>query len=117
MDHALMLFFMNHMAVTSVEHENVQKFLGDPTQHFDLVIAEWILAGIYQAPLIYFSTVEPHWMILSLVDEYLNPSYNGWVVPEVPPFTSGQRVWELLSTIKVAAVRDTYVDNIRKIPN
>ncbi|KOB69154.1 UDP-glucosyltransferase [Operophtera brumata] len=109
MDHAVLLFIMNHIAGTTLEHENVQKVIGDQTQHFDLVIVEWILAAIFQAPLIYVSTVEPHWLILSLVDEYLNPSYNGCVVFEVPPFTFGQRLWELLSTIKITAVRDTIV--------
>lgn len=47
MDYAVMLFFTNQMAVASVEHENVQKFLGDSTQHFDLIIAEWMFNELY----------------------------------------------------------------------
>lgn len=47
MDHAVILFIMNHIAGTTVEHENVQKVLGDPTQNFDLIIAEWMFSELY----------------------------------------------------------------------
>ncbi|XP_046972134.1 UDP-glucosyltransferase 2-like [Vanessa cardui] len=81
----------------------VQTLLSDKTQQFDVVIAEWVFSdvyagfsGVFNCPLIWFSPVEPHWMILQLVDEIPNPSYTVDILSgNVPPLTFSQRLMEL----------------------
>lgn len=40
--------------------------------------------------------MEPHWMVLQLIDEIPNPAYNVDIMSHnAPPLTFAQRVWEL----------------------
>lgn len=58
-------------------------------------------AGVYDCPLIWFSTLEPQWMLLQTVDEMPNPAYStDMFSKEIPPFTFVQRVRELLIKIE-----------------
>ncbi|XP_053615388.1 UDP-glycosyltransferase UGT5-like [Plodia interpunctella] len=99
--------------------QSVQKLLSDTTITFDVVISEWAftdsysgLGAIFNCPFIWFSTVEPHSMILGLIDESLNPSY----VPNIrssitPPFGFITRVKELLLQLTFTAFDLFYLTN------
>lgn len=51
---------------------------------------------MFECPLIWFSTMEPHWMVLQLVHEATNPSYTPALLSRnLPPFTFAQRLEEL----------------------
>ncbi|XP_046972156.1 UDP-glucosyltransferase 2-like [Vanessa cardui] len=97
----------------------VQALLSDKTQQFDVVIAEWmfneVFAGfsaVFNCPLIWLSPSEPHWMILQLVDEIPNPSYNVDILSgNVPPLTFTQRVMELGSQI-IGKLLKIYISGI-----
>ncbi|XP_063832465.1 UDP-glucosyltransferase 2-like [Ostrinia nubilalis] len=87
----------------TMQNPQVQEMLNDPKQTFDVVVAEWMFseiyagfAAVYGCPLIWLSSVEPHTMILQLVDESLHPAYNpGLMSSSAPPFTFMERVKEL----------------------
>ncbi|CAK1545458.1 unnamed protein product [Leptosia nina] len=91
----------------TLANPNVQNMLKDKTQRFDAVISEWMFtevyagfSAVYQCPLIWLSTVEPHWMVLQIIDEAPNPSYTpDCQTYHVPPFNFWQRVVELLNII------------------
>ncbi|XP_039759907.1 UDP-glucosyltransferase 2-like [Pararge aegeria] len=88
----------------TLEHPNLQKLIRDRNQKFDAVITEWMFnevyagfAGVFDCPLIWFSTVQPHWMVVRLVDEVPNPAYTVDILSDnIPPLTFLQRVAELL---------------------
>ncbi|XP_068619914.1 UDP-glucosyltransferase 2-like [Battus philenor] len=57
-----------------LQHDNAYKLLEDTKETFDLVIAEWLfsdmytgLAALYDCPFIWFSSTEPHWMLLRTI--------------------------------------------------
>ncbi|XP_050682422.1 UDP-glucosyltransferase 2-like isoform X2 [Leptidea sinapis] len=93
---------------STVANHNVQNMLRDPTQKFDVVISEWLyaelyagFAAVYDCPNIWFSSLEPHWMVLRLIDEMPNPAY----VPDSlssksPPLAFMERVEELYNSIR-----------------
>ncbi|KAH9636338.1 hypothetical protein HF086_012603 [Spodoptera exigua] len=84
------------IANRSLTHENVQKFLMDPNEKFDLVIAEWLFAAIFNCPYIWSSSMEPHPVVLDLIDEVGNPAYfPDHMSPVSPPLTFTERVSEL----------------------
>ncbi|XP_053615383.1 UDP-glucosyltransferase 2-like isoform X2 [Plodia interpunctella] len=97
---------------------NLVNFLSDTTQKFDVIVAEWMFTDVYigfsyvyDCPFIWLSTIEPHWIILSLIDENVNPAY----VPDslsnnVPPFNFANRVKELALQTMGRAFRFFYLD-------
>nr|ANI22002.1 UDP-glycosyltransferase 40F3 [Spodoptera exigua] len=94
---------MMNIAAMTLEHRDVQKLMKDPQQKFDVIIGEYMFADLYstfpavfQCPYIWFSTIEPHWMIVNLVHGPMNPAYNGdYMHANIPPFSFMQRVQEL----------------------
>ncbi|XP_039760006.1 UDP-glucosyltransferase 2-like [Pararge aegeria] len=92
-----------NMSRNTLEHPNLQKLIRDKNQKFDAVITEWLFhevftgfAAVFDCPLIWFSTVQPHWMVVRLVDEIPNPAYTVDILSDnVPPLTFKQRVEEL----------------------
>ncbi|XP_026328029.1 UDP-glucuronosyltransferase 2B15-like [Hyposmocoma kahamanoa] len=98
---------MLNLSNSTYTSENVQKIIMDPLQKFDAVIGEWLFsemssgfAALFDCPLIWFSTMEPHWMVTKLIDERLHPAYNpDWTTKHLPPFTFKQRVQELWNQI------------------
>ncbi|XP_026332312.1 UDP-glucuronosyltransferase 2B4-like [Hyposmocoma kahamanoa] len=107
------LLALNNSTYTN---ENVQKFLMDPSQKFDAVIVEWLfadlscgLSAVFNCPLIWFSTVEPHWIVTRLIDERLNPAYNAdCMTGNLPPFTFKERVHELWNQIFIGFFLDYF---------
>ncbi|XP_050355017.1 UDP-glucosyltransferase 2-like [Nymphalis io] len=108
------------MSKKAISNEKIQELLSDKSQQFDVIIAEWMLnevyagfAGIYNCPFIWFSTVEPHWMVLQLVDEMPNPSYTSNIMSAtVPPLSFPQRITELGVQIMGKLFQNWYVSGI-----
>ncbi|KAH9636331.1 hypothetical protein HF086_012596 [Spodoptera exigua] len=96
------------MASHTLGNPNVQKFLKNPNQQFDVIIGEYMFSDLYssfqavfQCPFIWFSTIQPHWAILNMVHGPLNPSYNSdYIIGNVAPFTFKERVYELWVQLK-----------------
>ncbi|OWR54771.1 UDP-glucosyltransferase precursor [Danaus plexippus plexippus] len=105
--------------LSSAGHE---KLLSDKNEYFDVLIIEWMftevyagLSNVYNCPYIWFSSVEPHWMILDLVDESPNPSYNADITSDsVPPFSFLQRVKELSFQALGRLLRYYYTSSVEK---
>lgn len=58
------------------------------------------LSAVFDCPFIWFSTIEPHWMITSIVDEVLHPAYNAdFLNGRLPPFSFSERVHELWTLV------------------
>lgn len=81
-DHIFMMSIMHDFWKKTIELKVMQDFLSDPKEHFDVVIAEWLytefgagIAPVFNCPLIWSSSMDPHSFVLSLVHEHLNPSY------------------------------------------
>ncbi|XP_026763807.2 UDP-glucosyltransferase 2-like [Galleria mellonella] len=115
-----MIQVMSGLFEATIQNPNVVKILNDTNQRFDAVISEWMfndaysgLATIFDCPFIWFSSIEPHWIILSLIDESTNPAY----VPDsmssiIPPFNFKERVSGLFAQLFGAALRFFYTDGI-----
>ncbi|CAK1545460.1 unnamed protein product [Leptosia nina] len=81
----------------------VQKLLSDRSQKFDLIVAEWLfhdlnagIGAVYDCPFIWLSSLEPHWMVLRLIDDMPNPAYvSNFASNNAPPFTFRERLEEL----------------------
>ncbi|XP_063620709.1 UDP-glucosyltransferase 2-like [Cydia splendana] len=98
-------------------HEDVQQLMLDPKEEFDLVVIEWLfneflvgLSTVFNCPFIWLSSLEPHGLVLSLIDEWTDPSY----VPDVhsraiPPFTFAQRIRELWSIVRHKYIRWQFI--------
>ncbi|GBP21532.1 Probable RNA-directed DNA polymerase from transposon BS [Eumeta japonica] len=86
----IMAFMGPGFALGVLEHENVQKFLADTTQEFDVVIVEWFFTNVFSG------SVDPHREVLELIDEPSNPAYTSSILTTViPPFDFFDRVNEL----------------------
>ncbi|KAJ0172131.1 hypothetical protein K1T71_012104 [Dendrolimus kikuchii] len=114
---AIAVIFLTQIHRTTMENENVQKFIKDPKQQFDVILAEWMyselysgLSAVYDCPLIWFSSLPPHWMILNLIDENANAAYTPDSVSlNLPPFNFFQRFREVFIQILTSAVRELYM--------
>ncbi|KAJ8711862.1 hypothetical protein PYW08_008816 [Mythimna loreyi] len=106
-DMYLMYKTMMIIANRSITHENIQNFLMDTNERFDLVVSEWLyhhmfsgFAAIYNCPFIWSSSMEPHPIVLSLIDEVGNPAYfPDHMSPVSPPLTFSQRIGELWNVL------------------
>ncbi|GBP42171.1 UDP-glucuronosyltransferase 2B15 [Eumeta japonica] len=59
--------------------------------------------ALFQCPLIWSNPLDPHWMILKLIDEIPNPAYTSDLSSNnMPPFSIKQRLEELWTQIKVS---------------
>ncbi|XP_050682426.1 UDP-glucosyltransferase 2-like isoform X6 [Leptidea sinapis] len=105
---------------STVANHNVQNMLRDPTQKFDVVISEWLyaelyagFAAVYDCPLIWFLTVEPHWMVLRLIDEATNPAYSTDVLAKYlsTPLSFVQRLGSLYDRIYTYYLYHSFVYN------
>ncbi|CAK1594081.1 unnamed protein product [Parnassius mnemosyne] len=93
-----------NVSKATLENRDVAKMIYNPNFKFDLVIAEWMISevyagfsALYDCPFIWFTTLEPHWMIFSLTDEASNPAYTTTPMStNITPFTFKQRVQELI---------------------
>ncbi|XP_073959119.1 UDP-glucosyltransferase 2-like isoform X1 [Choristoneura fumiferana] len=96
------------VANSTLMNDQVQRLMHDPKEQFDVVIVEWLfselfvgLASVFNCPLIWSSSLEPHGKILSLIDDDPNPAYVPDIMSDIlPPFTFSQRVIELWKLIK-----------------
>ncbi|XP_073959121.1 UDP-glucosyltransferase 2-like [Choristoneura fumiferana] len=106
------------MMRTSLENENLLKVLNDTTQHFDAVIVEWLYSdayagfgAVFDCPLIWSSSLEPHWLILRLIHESSNPAFNPDALSTAtPPFSFVERLKSLFSQVFIKAAKIFYLD-------
>lgn len=57
-------------------------------------------SGIFNAPFVWVSSMEPHWLMTRLIDQRLNPSYCAdMMTASIPPFTFFERVESLILQI------------------
>ncbi|CAH0596439.1 unnamed protein product [Chrysodeixis includens] len=114
----LLFNMMVGMTEATMVNPNVQALMRNGK--FDVVIAEYMFIDLYsafgpifQCPLIWFSTIEPHWMILNLVDGPLNPAHSAdYTHRHVAPFSFSQRVSELWDLV-VALYKSSHSYNDR----
>ncbi|XP_059051886.1 uncharacterized protein LOC131846569 [Achroia grisella] len=114
----IMFNFMTELAFQTLVNPNVANLFHDTRQTFDVVIAEWmfsdIYAGIptlYECPFIWLSSLDPHWMALSLVDEAINPAYAADISSSaVPPFSFMERVKGLFSQTLIRILKTLYLN-------
>ncbi|XP_072933222.1 UDP-glucosyltransferase 2-like [Epargyreus clarus] len=99
-------------AYNTLRLDNVQKLLDDPKEEFDAVVVEWLytemfsgLAAVYNCPLIWSSSMVPHSMVLSLVDEYPNPSYTTHHLSRHYGFSFWERVRQLWTTFNLSFLK------------
>ncbi|XP_050682428.1 UDP-glucosyltransferase 2-like isoform X2 [Leptidea sinapis] len=114
-------FFFNvflENAKMTLSNEAVQDLLNDKSQHFDVIVAEWMFnevyagfAAVYDCPLIWFSTMEPHWMVLRLIDEATNPAYSIEVLSKhlSTPLSFSQRLEALFDRMYIYYLFQTFV--------
>ncbi|CAG5042802.1 unnamed protein product [Parnassius apollo] len=117
---------MDSVSLATIKHEQVQKILMNESQHFDVVVAEWmyneLYAGfstVFNCPLIWFSTLEPHWLILRIIDEASNPAYNpDSMSTNIIPYTFFERLEELWLQMSRSFYRELWKYNeVTKIFN
>ncbi|XP_028179413.1 UDP-glucuronosyltransferase 2B2-like [Ostrinia furnacalis] len=98
---------------------NVQRLLSDTSEQFDVVIAEWMftelhaaISAIFNAPHIWLSTVEPHWLVLRLLDEASSPAYTADILSSnIPPLPFLVRIQELWSRIYTLGLKKFVLDS------
>ncbi|KAL0868323.1 hypothetical protein ABMA27_007847 [Loxostege sticticalis] len=99
---------MNQIANATLSNPNVKRLMEDPRERFDVVIAEWLytelyagFASVFDCPLIWSSSMDPHAMVLWLIDEAPNPAYVADHLSDVhPPFDFWQRAKELWTVLR-----------------
>ncbi|KAJ8709292.1 hypothetical protein PYW07_009118 [Mythimna separata] len=117
-----MILMMLDIAEKTIANANVQKLLNDPTEQFDAVIVEWFFselgagfATVYECPLIWSSSVDPHWQVLQLLDEPTNPAYTVDVMSTYsPPLSFLQRVNELWNQLMVQFLKYVWLDGVEE---
>ncbi|KAM3962074.1 UDP-glucosyltransferase 2-like [Aphomia sociella] len=117
-----MFEFTNLLFENTIKNPNVLQLLSDVKKKFDVVIAEYIfndvysgIATIFDCPFIWVSSIEPHSVILSLIDEATNPAY----VPDsqsstTPPFSFLERVSGLYVQLMGVAFKQLYTNDHSK---
>ncbi|KPJ17977.1 Ecdysteroid UDP-glucosyltransferase [Papilio machaon] len=99
MDQEIVFNMMMNLTQNTLKNNNVSKLLNDPTENFDLVIAQWTfnevfsgVAAAFNCPYIWFFPYEPSFVSLGLIDEATNPAYTANIeMRDIPPFTFWQR--------------------------
>ncbi|XP_026735871.1 UDP-glucuronosyltransferase 2B37-like [Trichoplusia ni] len=122
MDPTMLVFMMSMIIKMYVESKEVQALFTNPKEQFDAVITEWMfsdipsgLAAVFDCPMIYLSTVEPHWRILKIVDLATNPAYDVDATSTYsPPLNFYQRVNELWIRIKSTFLETFVTDAVEK---
>ncbi|CAB3233304.1 unnamed protein product [Arctia plantaginis] len=107
-DSILFNFFSFVIHKKILEDPNVVKLLSDPKEKFDAVILEWFFselhAGIphlFEVPMIWVVSTEPHWQPLRLMDQIPNPAYSvDLFTTSIPPLSFCERVDRLMRFMK-----------------
>ncbi|XP_026331643.1 uncharacterized protein LOC113238983 isoform X2 [Hyposmocoma kahamanoa] len=87
---------------------NFMRLLRNPTEKFDVVIADLIEANVYaglsvlyDCPMIWSFSMGTQWSVVKLIDEATNPAYVvDYLSLNLPPLTFAQRVEELWTQIR-----------------
>ncbi|XP_028166369.1 UDP-glucuronosyltransferase 2B15-like [Ostrinia furnacalis] len=114
---------INNIANQTIWHQNVQKLMYDVNEEFDLVIAEWLytelycgFAAVFNCPFIWSSSIDPHGLVLRLIDEEANPAYTAnHMSSSEAPFTFSQRLEELWEVIYLKYMKWAIYDHENRI--
>lgn len=107
-DNIAIMAVMDNLWINTVQLDVVQKLLNDPNEKFDVVVAEWLysdlvsgLAAVFNCPLIWASSMDPHNILLSLIHEDLNPAYTFLSISVDYSFTFLDRTYRLMSLSRI----------------
>ncbi|CAH2054203.1 unnamed protein product, partial [Iphiclides podalirius] len=103
------LYACADLANYTIMHPNVQRLIHGTNVHFDVVISEWLFnelysgfSSVFNCPLIWASSMEPHPMVLDVMNDLLNPAYNpSYLSDLVAPYDFWSRVEELCTFVNV----------------
>ncbi|CAG9793353.1 unnamed protein product [Diatraea saccharalis] len=103
-------------SIASLGHKNFKELLEDTNQSFDAVLVDYYeieiyasIASLYDCPMIWATSMGPHWQALRLIDQPSNPAYTAdYLSSNNAPFTFRQRVEELWAQIKWNWLKWTY---------
>ncbi|KAL0820068.1 hypothetical protein ABMA28_006013 [Loxostege sticticalis] len=117
LDISSILGYMLTIHNVTFHNPNVREILVDPNEQFDLVIVEWMFSELYSGfgailgtPFIWVSTVEPHWLVLRLIDEASSPAFTADIMGSgLPPFSFKERVSQLFTQIFIRGIK--FFDN------
>ncbi|XP_068619858.1 UDP-glucosyltransferase 2-like [Battus philenor] len=119
MNQELLFHMVMNVTKKTFETAAVQELLREPSERFDVVIAEWMFneiysgfAAVFNCPLIWSFPYEPNFVALSLIDEETNPAYTAYIqFSDIPPFTFTQRVHALWFQIMHKIKYKLYYEN------
>ncbi|CAD0204905.1 unnamed protein product [Chrysodeixis includens] len=102
-----MIMLMRTLQAKMLEYENVQKLLNDPKEEFDVVVLEWMLGNlfaslgpVFNAPVVWVTSVEIFSTIVGIVDAAPNPAYTTDLLSlGTVPFSFKDRVGELKNRV------------------
>ncbi|XP_045538277.1 UDP-glucosyltransferase 2-like [Papilio machaon] len=108
-DIRFMLFVTTNFVNDTLTHPNIQRLIHDTSEQFDAVIVEWLyselyagFASVFDCPLIWSSSLDPHWLVLDLIDEVPNPAYNPQhladIVTPLGFWNRAQELWHVIHT-------------------
>ncbi|KAL0868324.1 hypothetical protein ABMA27_007848 [Loxostege sticticalis] len=114
---------IDEIANQTLWHPNVQKLMLDTNEQFDLVIAEWLytelycgFATVFNCPLVWSSSIDPHGLVLGLIDEEPNPAYTAnHMSSSEAPFTFAQRLDELWEVVYLKYMKWAIYDYENKV--
>ncbi|XP_013166242.1 PREDICTED: UDP-glucuronosyltransferase 2B10-like [Papilio xuthus] len=106
----------------TLKNKSVQKLLNDPSESFDVIVAEWMFNDVYcgfsalfRCPYIWSFPYETNSISLGLLGEFSNPAYTANIeTSDVPPFDFWQRVYSLWFRITSRVQHLFFYENIEK---
>nr|WEU75316.1 uridine diphosphate-glycosyltransferases 40AV1 [Glyphodes pyloalis] len=120
----VMTLILDTMEAT-INNEEIQALMKNPKEKFDAVIAEWMFSEVYSGfaavfgcPLIWSSSMEPHSMVLELIDEAPNPasSPNTFLQINSPP-SFFDRIGSLLFISALKGIRMMFSSRENRVFN
>ncbi|KAJ8711858.1 hypothetical protein PYW08_008812 [Mythimna loreyi] len=104
----IFLYYVFIIHKNFLEDQNVVKLFSDPNEKFDAVILEWFFtemnSGIpvlFDCPLIWVCSTEPHWHAFRIMDGITNPAYTlDLFTHHTLPLTFWQRAEGLYKIVK-----------------
>ncbi|XP_038207230.1 UDP-glucosyltransferase 2-like [Zerene cesonia] len=104
----LLFPIMQELMRATLQSDQMQKFMHDPKEQYDAVIVEWLftelgagLSSVFNCPLIWSTSTEPHSDILSLIDEPLNIAYTVYIWGREYSLDLYSRLQHLWTIIKI----------------
>ncbi|CAG4959469.1 unnamed protein product [Colias eurytheme] len=116
----LLFPIMQELLRATLQSDQMQTFMHDPEEQYDAVIVEWLftelgagLSSVFNCPLIWSTSTEPHSGILELIDEPLNIAYTIYIWGRgysLDLYSRLQHVWSVMK-IKYYQWQGQDIDN------